>query len=365
MATGFDLTLSPAATAAREHLHAVAGELREQAATAEAEGVDLPTLRAHLAAAGLDPAVVAQAGIDPLTVLVALDALAYGDPGAAWAIVPALQVATIVAAVGTPEQKAAVSAALASPAATASLLAYEDYGRQPSEYETTVGGGSATGRKTSVAWPAGADVSLLVGREGDEIVAHCWTGARSGITVERDDRVLGKIAVTAAPSGTVTLDGVATSPGERLGGGLALDRSLGQARLMLGAVLQGTARASIEFCAGYATARTTWGVPIAQHQGVAFPIIDRTTELEKLRLLLWDTSAEVDRATDTADIEARVARALNRISTHALHTTRDGVQLVGVRAITRDLPSERWYRSAAALGVVDVDIAATPFSLSN
>jgi hypothetical protein len=40
------------------------------------------------------------------------------------------------------------------------------------------------------------------------------------------------------------------------------------------------------------------------------------------------------------------------------------VQLIGVRGITRDLPSERWYRDTAALAAIDFDVLATPYGLN-
>ena len=63
-------------------------------------------------------------------------------------------------------------------------------------------------------------------------------------------------------------------------------------------------------------------------------------------------------------IERQVTRAVNRASSLGLRATRDGVQLIGVRGITRDLPAERWYRAAAVLGAIDFDVLETPFGLS-
>ncbi len=370
MTTGFDIGLTAAQLGMQSRLHAVArDELRPLAAEAERDGLDPKQLAHLLDAAGIAPAALLEHGVDDVhTLLVALEELAYGDAGIAWAAVPALALATVVAACGSPAQRASAREVLADGRATSAVLLYEDFGRQPSEYETRVtasaDGATVSGHKSSVSYPAGADLSLVVGREGDEPAAFCFAGARAGVTADRDDRETGKIGVTAVPSGPVSLDAVALTGAERLGGGIALHHALGQARLLLAACLVGLARASLEFAAAYATQRTTWGKPLAEHQGVSFPLIELTTEVSEVRLLLWDVAARLPQLDDVDDVERRVTRAVNRASSVALRATRNGVQLVGVRGISRDLPCERWYREAAVLAAIDFDLLQTPFGLS-
>jgi alkylation response protein AidB-like acyl-CoA dehydrogenase len=369
---GFDLGLTATQEEMRERLHALAwGELRARAADAERDGADLTVLAADLRSAGLDPARIAGGDVPEIhTLLVALDELAYGDPGLAWAAAGPLQLALIVGSCAGEELRGEIAAALSTdPAATTSFLAYEDFGRSPSEYETTAShtgnGWAVSGRKTSVAHPAAADVSGLLARNGSgDLTAFAWDGDRAGLRLERDDRAVGKLALTAVPTGPVTIERLELRDAERIDGGIELHRTAAQARLLLAAVLVGTARASIEFCAGHALERTTWGRPIAEYQGVSFPIIEHSTRIDEARLLLWDTGTRVSESDEVAEIERLTSRAIARASTLALTATRDGVQLIGVRAITRDLPSERWYRSAAVLAAIDFDPLQTPFGLS-
>jgi alkylation response protein AidB-like acyl-CoA dehydrogenase len=370
MTAGFDLGLSPAQAEMQQRLHAVAGdELRAAAAQTSSEGLDVKLLARLLGDAGLTPATLVQEGFeDPHTLLVAIEELAYGDVETAWAAVPAFQIATVLNACGSPAQRATASRALTAVDATTSMLLYEDFGRQPSEYETRVtatpDGASITGAKRSVAHPAGADVSLLVAREGDDLAAFCFSGPRAALTADRDDREVGKVALTAVPSGPVALDGLTTTVDERLTGGIALHRAVGQSRLLLAACLVGVARASLEFASAYAVQRTTWGTPVSEYQGVSFPLIEQTTELYEVRLLMWDVADRLRRLADIEEIERNVTRVLNRASSLGLRATRNGVQLVGVRGITRDLPCEGWYRAAAVLAAIDFDILQTPFGLS-
>ena len=371
MTLGFDLGLSPRQRMIRDQLHAVArNDLRARAAEAETEGLDLKMVMHHLDTAGIGPTTLLERGIDSYsTLLTAVEELAYGDAGISWAAVPALQIAVVLSACGTEAQRQRAGDAFAGDEAVhASMLMYEDFGRQPSEFETTArrSGGQwiVSGHKSSVAYPEDAEVSLLVAKDGDELAAFSFVGTRPGMRADRNDRDTGKIAINAVPGGPVSIDGLSLTADERLGGGLDLHRAVGQARLMLAAALIGLARASLEFCAAYAVQRTTWGTPIAEHQGVSFPLVELATELEEVRLLLWDATASLERLDDATEIERQVARAVNRASSLGMRATRDGVQLVGVRAITRDLPCERWYRQAAVLGALDFDVLQTPFGLS-
>jgi alkylation response protein AidB-like acyl-CoA dehydrogenase len=370
MTAGFDLGLSLSQTQMRDRLHAFArDELRPMAARTESDGLDVKLLTRTLEDVGVAPATMLERGTgNPHTILIALEELSYGDAGVAWAAAPAFQIAIVLGACGNDAQRAAAASVLCEADATASVLLYEDFGRQPSEYETTVsptpGGATVAGHKCSVAYPGGADLSLLVGRDSDELAAFCRTGPLTGIVAHRDDRTVGKLALTAVPSGPVTFDGIAVAAVERLYGGVALHRAVGQARLLLVACLLGVARASLEFASAYAIQRRTWDTPLAEYQGVSFPLIEQTTELSEVRLLLWDVADRLSRLNSVEEIERNVARAVNRASSLGLRATRNGVQLIGVRGISRDLPCERWYRSAAVLAAIDFDVLQTPFGLN-
>ena len=107
MTLGFSLGLASAQCVVRDQLHAIArDEIRSRAAEAERDGVDLKMLMHHLDAAGIAPAALLERGVDhPHTLLAAVEELAYGDAGIAWAAVPALQIATVLSNCGTEAQR--------------------------------------------------------------------------------------------------------------------------------------------------------------------------------------------------------------------------------------------------------------------
>jgi alkylation response protein AidB-like acyl-CoA dehydrogenase len=369
MSNGFDLDLSPTQTTIQSYLHSIVPELRAGAANVETQGIDRKLLLRQLNEAGVAPATLLKNGVvAPHTLIIALEELAYGDADTAWAALASLQLVTVLSACGNPQQiQKAIPMFEGDPLANARVLLYEDFGRQPSEFNTQVDtsrGYQLVGRKTSVCHPATADISLLVARSEDDLEVYCFAGDRDGIAVARDDRAHGKVALTSVPTGCVTLDGVSLSADDKLESGIDLHRAVAQSRLLLAAIMIGLSRSSLEFCAAYATERKTWGQPIASYQGVSFPLVELTSELAEVRLLLWDVAGIIADLDDVAEIERHVSRAVNRAGSLALRATRDGVQLVGVRAISKDLPCERWYRQAAALAAIDFDVLQTPFGLS-
>jgi alkylation response protein AidB-like acyl-CoA dehydrogenase len=367
------LELTDEQQAVRDRLHPLAQEeLRSAAAVAERDGMDLAPLLSTLESVGVGPASLLGPGpADLLTVLVAVEELAYGDPGIAWAAAAPLQAALLVAACGDESQRQKIRALFAeNPAAKASVLLYEDFGRAPSEYETTAtrrdGAWTIEGRKTSVCNPCSADVSMLVARDpsSTQLTTFVYTGAHTGIEIQRDDRATGKLAITAVPTGPVALRGLALGEQQRLAAdALEQHRAVNACRLLLAAALLGCARASVEFTAAYAVERTTWGTPIAEYQGVSFPLVEHLSEVTEVRLLLWDLATRIPRSEEPEEIESETSRTVSRASAVALRSVRDGVQLIGVRGITRDLPSERWYRSAGVLGAIDFDPLQVPLGL--
>ncbi len=73
-----------------------------------------------------------------------------------------------------------------------------------------------------------------------------------------------------------------------------------------------------------------------------------------------DAAWRIDRG-ESAGIEAIVTRAVNYAGAVAMQATRDAVQVLGGHGFITDHPVERWYRSAAALAVLDCDPSAFPF----
>jgi alkylation response protein AidB-like acyl-CoA dehydrogenase len=58
-------------------------------------------------------------------------------------------------------------------------------------------------------------------------------------------------------------------------------------RIMSAAICTGVGRYALDRAAAYAKDRVVWGVPIAQHQGIAHPLAEAKIDLELARLMMY------------------------------------------------------------------------------
>jgi alkylation response protein AidB-like acyl-CoA dehydrogenase len=306
---------------------------------------------------------------DPVSALVALEALAFGDPGIGYALLPSFQVSHLLRSCGTPAQARDLLPRVARAWSTASsLLYYEGYGRGQTELETaaTRDGGSWTiaGRKIGVHHPCVADVSVLIANGPDGPVGFAFDGPPLRCRTERESWQTGSLGAAVSSTGTVALNGVTCPDAQRLaGGGVELQRAVGYARMMLGAVLLGAAGAAVDYAGTYATQRHTFGRPLTTYQGVSFVLVDCETAVDAARLELWEAAQRLAGLTDPADIDRLVGRTVRAASNAATQVTREGIQLLGVHGIVTEHPVERFWRHASTLSLIDFDPLDTTLAL--
>jgi len=304
---------------------------------------------------------------DALTFLAAVENLAYGDPGIALASFWSGSAALFIARHGSADQKALLSALASNPDARGSVAAYEGFGRNPSEYETTIAVEGdqvrVVGRKVGVAFAASADPLIVVGRDPGTgaLRAVVLTSAHEGVTVEHAGPGL---ALDAAQLATLTFN--VTVPVAALLGGVDVDSvglraSVNQFRIFAASAALGAGQRAVEYAAKYATERVAFGVPIASFQGVSFPLAEALMRLDAARLELNDLALAVEEGSPDGT-EDRTAQAVGYATESAVQATRDAVQTLGGHGFIEDHPVELWYRSTAALASLDFDPARTPFA---
>src|SRR5262249_37173371 len=81
-------------------------------------------------------------------------------------------------------------------------------------------------------------------------------------------------------------------------------------RIMSAAICNGIGRYALDRAAAYAKERVVWGVPIAQHQGIAHPLAEAKVNLELARLMMYKAAWAHDRA-QRADADAAAGEAAN------------------------------------------------------
>ncbi|MER5256144.1 acyl-CoA dehydrogenase family protein [Streptomyces sp. NPDC002855] len=136
-------------------------------------------------------------------------------------------------------------------------------------------------------------------------------------------------------------EGAASGSGGR---GQAAMATFEVSRPTVGAQALGIARAAYEYALDYAGSRVAFGRPIIENQSIAFALADLRTEIEAVRLLIWQASwmARNDKAFDAGQGSMSKLRA----GELAVSATEKAVQVLGGAGYSREHPVERMYRDA-------------------
>jgi acyl-CoA dehydrogenase len=164
----------------------------------------------------------------------------------------------------------------------------------------------------------------------------------AGLTVnEEREKLLG---LNALPLYRVKLDGVKVPKGNRLGGdaGHDFERILASMHVANAAAAVGVAKAAFEYSRDYAKEREAFGVKIAQKQAIAFMLAEMGTEIEAIRLLMWEAAWKLDVGKEDAFVEAYLAST--GAADMAMMVTDRAVQILGGHGYIREHPVEMWMR---------------------
>jgi butyryl-CoA dehydrogenase len=112
-------------------------------------------------------------------------------------------------------------------------------------------------------------------------------------------------------------------------------------RIGIGAQSVGMARAALQAAIAYAKERRSFGVPIAEHQAVAFRLADMATRIEAARQLVLHAAALRDAGSPCLK-EAAMAKLF--ASEMAERVCSDAIQIHGGYGYLEDFPVERIYR---------------------
>jgi acyl-CoA dehydrogenase len=169
----------------------------------------------------------------------------------------------------------------------------------------------------------------------------------AGVTVDRHEDKMGQ---RASDTATITFPDVEIPAdhliGEENAGFRIAMMTLDRTRPAVAAIATGIARAAFEFAAAYARQRTTFGVPIASHQAVAFMIADMATDIEAARLLTWKSAVLLDQGRRNTLLSSHAKRFA---ADAAMRVATDAVQVHGGYGFMRDYPVEKLMRDAKVM----------------
>ena len=210
--------------------------------------------------------------------------------------------------------------------------------------ERVSGGYRISGHKQWVTNGRVGGAMVLFARAPEGVTAFVVPMDTEGISFGKHAEKMGVISAT---TDDVLLDDVFVPEEDRLGEeGKGLRIALGTlagGRIGIAAQAVGIAEAAFRYAGRYATERTTFDKPIAEHQAVAFKLADMQTKLEAARLLVHKAAWTKDQGLRHVEIGAR---AKLYASTVANEVAYEAVQVLGGQGYMKDHPVERYYRDA-------------------
>jgi hypothetical protein len=176
------------------------------------------------------------------------------------------------------------------------------------------------------------------------VTAFLVEAGTPGLVIGRHEE---KMGIRASSTVELAFEGCEVPDSARLGDVGAGFRialtALDGGRIGIGSQATGTMRAALEASARYAKERTTFGVPIAEHQAIRFMLADMATDHDVARLLTLRAAA-LKEAGQPFTREASMAKLFS--SEAAQRAVTRAVQIHGGYGYTDAFPVERYLRDA-------------------
>ncbi|MFN2152314.1 MAG: acyl-CoA dehydrogenase family protein [Anaerolineales bacterium] len=283
-----------------------------------------------------------------VTGVLAVEELAYGDLSAALAVLTPGSFVTPILLVGSEDQKTKYIPPLIEmerkPFTAALMEAQLDFDPQDLETTAVLEGDQfeINGEKAYVPYAAEAEAILVYARLDGKTQGFIVPAKTPGVEVGARQKLLGLHALPLYP---VKLEGVRVPKEDRLGGPQGHDFTpiLDATRVALAAMAVGVSKAAFEYARDYAKDRDVFGVKVAQKQAIAFMLAEMATEIEAIRLLVWEAAWMLDNAQPEASIQAYLA--MTGATDLAMMVTDRAVQILGGHGYIREHPVEMWMRN--------------------
>lgn len=212
------------------------------------------------------------------------------------------------------------------------------------------------GEKASISCANQADAILVAARTGEPDI-----GAR-GITafwVDMSSKGIARSAYDDLGSltvgrGSVWFDSVRVPDSKRVGdegmGFIRVMQGFDYSRALIGLMCLGSARASLDETWAYTTEREAFGRPIAEYQGVTFPLAESEALVRAARLLCYECLSLRDAGQPHTKEAAMVKWMGPKVSVDAIHQC---LLTHGHLGYSRDLPHQQRLRDVMGLEIGD------------
>jgi acyl-CoA dehydrogenase len=203
-----------------------------------------------------------------------------------------------------------------------------------------------TGEKTYVPFAEQAPAFLVFASLADEPAAFIVPADADGLTIGERRNLLG---LGAVPLHDLALDEVKVAADARVGTDASVvAQMIASSQVAVAALAVGLSRAAYDYSLEYAKDREAFGEPIGHKQAIAFMLAEMATEIEAIRLMVWEAAWKLDQGEDAtkAAYLAQVGAA-----DMAMMVTDRAVQILGGHGYIREHPVERWMRNGRGVPV--------------
>jgi alkylation response protein AidB-like acyl-CoA dehydrogenase len=292
---------------------------------------------------------------DVFTQCLVQEELCWGDPGIGNLVCSNGFFSDPIMVLGTDEQKRRWLPPLTGRDAVMTALATTEpeSGSDAASISTTAtpvdGGYRIKGQKAWISNAGAAELYVVFAKtdpmkRSAGISAFLLKKGAEGLSFGEPMKKMGQRAIVCRE---IFLDDVFVPEEDRLGaegqGFYGLMGTFDISRVVLGAAAVGAARAAYEYALEYAKTRKQFGVPIIDHQAVAFRLAEMATRIEAARLLVLHAARIIDSGASARGI---AAMAKLTASETAMFVTHGAVQTLGGWGYSREYPVEQWMRDA-------------------
>ncbi len=141
--------------------------------------------------------------------------------------------------------------------------------------------------------------------------------------------------------------------GQENGGFKVVMRHLNVVRPLVAARGVGLAAGATSYALAYAKERRTFGQPLIEHEAILFKLADLAMQVEAARLLTYRAAWLVDQGGSDRDIAHHLSIAKATASEVAVRASDQALQILGGYGYLKDYATERYYRDAKQLTIVE------------
>jgi alkylation response protein AidB-like acyl-CoA dehydrogenase len=287
-----------------------------------------------------------------VTSVLAAEELGWGDLAGALAIMAPAAFALPLLLAGTDEQKAKllppVIEAEWKPFVAALVESSYDFhaGDLSTKAKALKTSYRLDGMKVYVPFADQAQAFLVFANLDGKTQGFIVPAGTEGLTVGEREKLMG---IKGLPTFELKLENVKVPHDARLGGekGHDFEAILASMQVATAGLAVGMCRAALEYSLEYAKEREAFDVPIAQKQSIAFMMAEMATEIEAVRLLVWEAAWQLDAGKKDAARSAYFA--FIGASDMAVMVTDRAVQILGGHGYIREHPVEMWMRNGGGV----------------